>query len=300
MRDYTKHIFYGSNMINVFGMLIVLALTGCSHGMVKHQYIKNYTLGEIQTAYIGQPIIKIRDIYREVNDREVNNNNKNTCFYVTPSNDFSISGIYTKKLFNKKLDIKGSNHKYYPLNDTMILNGVVYSVFDIDDNTGTIYGLMLDSNNKIIVKFVYYENHDHSSLYNLRNAVLSPENTTMIVSDKKATCYGFVDYDNDYHNFVVGNNNYELIYGGINNVSISITYREFTRDNLARPSFFQNLIYETSAKEIRFKNFKVVVIDSTNEKITYKIIEDKLEDVVFRQNGKEIESLEKAEMENIK
>jgi hypothetical protein len=290
MRDYTEHIFYG-NMINVFGMLIVLALTGCSHGMVKHEYLKNYKLGEIQTAYIGQPIIKIRDIYREVN-----NDNKYNCFYVTPSNDFSISGIYTKKLFDKKLDIKGSSHKYYPLNDSMILNGVVYSIFDIDDNTGTTYGLMLDSNNKIVVKFIYYDNHDRSSLYNLHNAVLSPENTTMIVSDKKAHCYGFVDNEN----FVVGNNNYELIYGGINNVSISITYREFTRDNLARPAFFQNLIYETSAKEIRFKNFKVVVIDSTNEKITYKIIEDKLEDVVFRENGKEIESLEKAEMKNMK
>jgi hypothetical protein len=280
MRDYPKHILYGSKMINVLGMLIVIALTGCSHSMVvKHEYQKNYKLGEIQTAYVGQPIITIRDICREVND-----DNKYNCFYVMPSNDFLISGTYTKKLFNKKLGIKGSSHKYYPLNDSKILNGVRYSVFDIDDNTGTIYGLMLDNNNKIVVKSVYYDNHDDSSLYNLHNAVLSPENTTMIVSDKKATCYGVHD------SFVVGNNNYEIIYGGISNVSISMTYREFTRNDLARPSFFQNLIYETSAKEIRFKNFKIAIIDLTNEKITYRIIEDNLEDFVFHHNGN-IESL---------
>lgn len=47
----------------VLGMLLVLALTGCSNGMMHHTYQKNYTLGEIQTAYIGQPMIKIRDFY---------------------------------------------------------------------------------------------------------------------------------------------------------------------------------------------------------------------------------------------
>lgn len=269
-------------------MFLLLALTGCTK-IVQHSYLKNYTLGEIQTAYIGQPVIKIRDFYQDINS---DNNNK--CFYAKPSSDFTISGVYTKKLFDRNLNIKGSSQRYYSLNDSIKLDGLVYSIFDISDNNGNKYGLMVDSKGKVLVKSVYEDNHDRSSMYDLHNAVLSPENTTMIVSGKVSPCYGADD------DIVVGNNNFELLYGGINNVTISMTYREFTRNDLARPSFFQNLIYETGAKEIRFKDFKIAVIDSTNEKIVYKLIEDKLEDVVFRRDGQEIEALEKAEMNNRK
>lgn len=262
-------------MNKIIWVLILLALTGCSGvSPMQHVYLKNYKLGEIQTAYIGEPIIRIRDIYREVNSES----NKK-CFYVTPSNDFIISGVYTKKLFNRNLHINGSSKEHYPLNDSKDSGGAIYSIFDITDNNNKTYGLMVDSNGKIHVEAVYDDNHDRSSRYDLHNAVLSPDNTTMIVTDKIAPCYRYRAPD-EY----VGNNNFELLYGGINNVTISITYREFTRDNLARPSFYQTIVYETSAKEIRFKHFKIAIVNVTNEKIEYKIIEDKLEDVFIHIN----------------
>jgi len=270
-------------MKKVLGIIIVLALSGCSKGMVKHSFIKNYTVGEIETAYIGQPVIKIRDIYQEVNK---DGNNK--CFYAKPSNDFTLTGSYDKKLFNRNLSIKGSSKKLFSLGDKTKINGVEFSIFDIDEDNGNTYGLMVDNEGKIVVKTIYDGNHDSSSMYDLNNAVLTPASTTMIVTNKIAPCY-----ESDDH-YLVGDNNFELLYGGINNVTISMTYREYTWNDLARPSFFQNLVYETSAKEIRFKDFKIAVIESSNEKIVYKIIEDKLEDTVFRRDGKEFESLEKS------
>lgn len=112
-------------MKKVFGVLILLALTGCSKGMVKHSFIKNYTVGEIETAYIGQPVIKIRDIYQEI-DKDSNDK----CFYAKPSNDFIFTGSYNKKLFNQSLSIKGSNKKLYSLGDKTKVNGIEYSIFD--------------------------------------------------------------------------------------------------------------------------------------------------------------------------
>lgn len=69
---------------------------------------------------------------------------------------------------------------------------------------------------------------------------------------------------------------YQLIYSGINDVSLNMTYKEFTGDDIARPSFFQNLTYNANAKQIRFKNFLIQIHDVTNEKITYTILEDGL------------------------
>lgn len=278
--NFSKHKFNGGDMRKVLGIIMVLALSGCSKGMVQHSFIKSYTVGEVETAYIGQPVIKIRDIYQEVN-KDVNNK----CFYAKPSNDFTLTGEYNKKLFNRKLNIKGSSKNIFSLGDKTKINGVEYSVFNIDDDNGNTYGLMVNNEGKIVVKTIYDDDHD--SMFELNNAVLTPANTTMIATDKIAPCH-----ESDDHLWV-GDNNFELLYGGINNVTISMTYREYTWNDLARPSFFQNLVYETSAKEIRFKDFKIAVIESSNEKIVYKIIEDKLEDTVFSRDGKEFKSLEK-------
>ena len=68
----------------------------------------------------------------------------------------------------------------------------------------------------------------------------------------------------------------ELIYSGKNDISLNVTYREYTPDNLARTAFFQNITYQADAKQIRFKDFVVKIDDISNEKITYTVLEDGL------------------------
>jgi hypothetical protein len=105
----------------------------------------------------------------------------------------------------------------------------------------------------------------------------------------------------EYSVIYKGNENYELLFGGINDVTISMTYREFTRDSLARPSFFQNLVYETNAKEIRFKNFKITVIEASNEKMVYRVVEDRLEDSDLDKPDKVFKAiLQEAETEQLR
>ena len=70
--------------------------------------------------------------------------------------------------------------------------------------------------------------------------------------------------------------NYELIYGGTDGKSLTITYREYTADDLARPAFYQNLVYESKKSRIRFKETVIEIHEATNEKIVYTVISDGL------------------------
>ena len=71
--------------------------------------------------------------------------------------------------------------------------------------------------------------------------------------------------------------NYELIYGGTDGKSITITYREYTKSDLARPAFYQNLVYQSGQSKIRFKETVIEIHEATNEKIVFTIIDDGLD-----------------------
>lgn len=67
---------------------------------------------------------------------------------------------------------------------------------------------------------------------------------------------------------------YEIIYNGVENNTITLTYREFKND-MARPAFFQNLKYDLkTSNTIRYKNFKLKIHSADNEKIIYTVLED--------------------------
>ena len=68
--------------------------------------------------------------------------------------------------------------------------------------------------------------------------------------------------------------NYELIYSGMDDENIYVTYREFTPKDFARASFFQEFTYSKSSKRIRFKNTLIEVRKATNESIEFIVIED--------------------------
>jgi len=70
--------------------------------------------------------------------------------------------------------------------------------------------------------------------------------------------------------------NYELIYGGTDGESITITYREFTPNDLAKPAFNENLVYDRKQKTIRFRDTVINVHSATNEKIEFTVISDNL------------------------
>ena len=64
----------------------------------------------------------------------------------------------------------------------------------------------------------------------------------------------------------------ELIYGGLSQKTISISYREFS-DGTARPAFSQELKYDLNDSDmIGFRGARFQVIKATNTSIRYKMI----------------------------
>jgi len=64
----------------------------------------------------------------------------------------------------------------------------------------------------------------------------------------------------------------ELIYGGMSQNTITISYREFS-DNTARPAFTQELKYDLSQSDpIGFRGARFQVIKATNTGLVYKVI----------------------------
>jgi hypothetical protein len=66
----------------------------------------------------------------------------------------------------------------------------------------------------------------------------------------------------------------ELIYTGRIDDIIHISFREYKKD-FARPAFFQELVYDLKKSDrIVFKQYKLQVIDATNEHIKFKVLTD--------------------------
>lgn len=69
----------------------------------------------------------------------------------------------------------------------------------------------------------------------------------------------------------------ELIYSGREGNTLHITYREYTYDGLARSPFFQQLFYDVSKSDsIVFQNWVLNVLESSNERIKFKVVKEPL------------------------
>ncbi len=81
------------------------------------------------------------------------------------------------------------------------------------------------------------------------------------------TVIGTVDVSSGYIN-------YELVYSGTDGQSLKISYREYTSDNLARASFYQDLVFNLSQPTIGFRDVVIEVHAASNEAIEYTVISD--------------------------
>lgn len=239
-----------------FGIVMILLVSvmcsGCTR-IAYHSYSKNYEIGKEYTAYIGQPIIKINDSYCM---------SKPMYKYAESLDDFTVNGKYTRfGAFSGTSEIMVQKNRRYTITYVVDDNNEVYYVVFIPDSQGnTMYGLMIDKNGSISDSKFYLSG---PGIKNIEDTKINPQFPHFALIDK-SECYGRLN----------GEENFELLYGGINNVTMTVTYREFTSDNLARPAFYQNLVYQTDAKQIRYKDFSVQISDADNEKVKFKVISE--------------------------
>ena len=202
---------------------------------------KNYIIGQQSDTYIGKPVIKVKDYYV---DRQTG--------FMQASDDFSISsGLVT---------IVGYKDKAYKIEGITSVNDVDYIILRTTyGSPPMVYRLLINSEGEVYSKLMY------------QDAIMLGSNAIA-----KPTDLHFYERIEENIDLNAGYMNYELIYGGTDGESITMTYREYTIDNLARPAFYQNVTYEAGKEQIRFKDTIIKIHEATNEKIVFTVIADGL------------------------
>ncbi len=243
-------------------LLAFLVLAGCGDIKVvrnnpfekgSDQYIKSYNIGEQKTTYIGDPIIKWQEARVKYTD-------DTKMFYA--KTDFEIKGKYTKanKLFGSDFYYKSIKNDQYYYIGTASYDGNDYYVIAKDKEDNDCY-LLIDYKGRLYKKIIIDEHLDRKLMF--ENLNTTPAEVVFLKTKltNKSLALGL---------------SREIIFGGVNNITMNATYREYTPDDMARQAFYQNLVYQTTADIIRFRGFKIKVHEVTNEKITFTVLEDGL------------------------
>ena len=232
-------------------VLVAIMTSGCaqqirpslrSHIGTEHIFDKNYEIGQQLAAYVGQPIVKVKDY-------KVNLFNAK---YMRASDDFVITGGFET--------ISGDKNTDYAVRGETTLDGATYKVLNLPGSQiGAGFGALVDKDGGVHSKIL---NNNIVMVYTFS---VSPTDLRFLASKDEE-----IDVDAGYLN-------YELIYGGTDGKSITITYREYTSKDLARLAFYQNVVYEAGKKQIRFRDTVLQIEEATNEKIVFAVLSDGLE-----------------------
>lgn len=235
-------------------VFMVFSMFGCTQRAAYHSYVKNYEIDEIKTTYIGDPLIKIVDYYCYADD---------ITTVAVATDNITLNPSYDRfGIITEAGTIEVNKDRTYPVTYKIVDNGKHYNVIYISSVKGeSLFGLLVDNNGNVDTNRYYVSGSIIKSKTINKDGLLIKK---------------FKVRENGCEFPIKGSINYELIYGGINNVAMSFSYREFTTDDYARPAFYQNLTYQTDAKQIRYKDIKINVIEADNEKIKYFVVEDNM------------------------
>jgi hypothetical protein len=181
-------------------------------------------------------------------------------FIATTDNKINI-GVYSK---NNTISIGIPNPFYNAKNEQNISSNNIYIKKDSKwtCNYQTTDNLLYICNEDTS-QFNYYIYIDSSGIpktvYNKANKI------PYEILDTPAGLFKSIDI------IQLGSFKQELIYNGKSKDTLRVSYREYV-DDLARPSYFQDLTYDLSeSKEIAFRDIKMDVLEATNTNIKFII-----------------------------
>lgn len=265
-------LYKGCSDMKKIGILIcVLLLTGCGDRWIRIntdlisnreekridqdqvQYEKNYKIGERITAFVGQEIIRVksfiekREIFSPVDLKNVRSQEP---LYIHAK--YHMTNYHIRSIANIK----------YQIDRSIQVDNQRFNIIQLNDSDGNRWGILINDIGIVVNDTIY--SFKHESLFFPSFISVSP--IIFEISQNE---------DREIKTTIPGPT-VELIYSGKNDISLNVTYREYTPDNLARTAFFQNITYQADAKQIRFKDFVIKIDDISNEKITYTVLEDGL------------------------
>lgn len=258
-------------MKKLISIIVLLILTACSSVPILEE--TSYKVQEL-----GSKRIKDNITY-EYADSLIGKDITAT----TGSKMFSVDRYVGGRIIN---DFKATN----------ILHGynTLYFPFIVSID-GEDFGVQLDgiySNNRSVPFGFKMTGKRSAALFNLKTGMPStslyyyePKKKVIRKSNKDIFITGWNDKEKPYIKYlgivpyrISGKKilTYELIYNGTDGNSIKIGYREYSGDDIARPAFFNEVIYNKNQSIITFKGFKIQIIKADNESIKFKVLSHEL------------------------
>lgn len=226
-------------------------------GKVEHKVDKTYNLNKEKSTYVGDEIVKVKDYYFSVGNEEK----------VVSQNDFTISGGNVNGT-GLDVSLEGKAGEEYSIEGVITYQNQEVYVVRIPGLKGKNEKINEFSCNfcALVTNSGVFLNKVIAGQYVQPGSLsISPSDTNLKSVSKEK-----IDY-------VKGYLNQELIYSGKLKDEIKITYREFTEEGLAKPAFYQDLSYDVNEPIIRFKNFRIEVLNASNEEIRFKVLDDGLD-----------------------
>lgn len=226
-----------------------LLLSGCTTSMKMAEQVpsrveqidfKNYEIDKRKKVFVGEQIIA-RKSYKAVI--------KSNLFKAM--NDFTLSGGMATTSINLAATT-GDTFRvagYNELNNPVVNIPGSYFMFGIDSNGSWDMTVMSPS--------FWTSPIGSGSQYNM-----SPANT---IFQKVESTTPFSE---------AGYINHEIVFTGIGASGISLIYREYTFENMARSDFKQELIYPIDTKQIRFRNYLISVHSVDSSEIEFTVAQD--------------------------
>ncbi len=202
---------------------------------------KSYTLGVEGTAFVGEAVVQVTEaVIERYRDR---------ARHRRATDDFVMTG--------GEITLRGEKGVAYPVRAVVTIHRTPFDVIDISETGADTFSVLVD-----------YEGRLHNKVmkgrkFSMWSFVTRPSGVRLQPVDAEET-----------RQVIASGTTYELIYGGTDGRTLSLTYREYRGADRDRPAFFQNLLYEANTDEIRWRNTRIRVHEATGERLVFTVVED--------------------------
>lgn len=226
-----------------------------------HEFRKNYQLGMPQRASVGEVVVSVKDYYITTEDAER---------VLTPSNSFVA--YWTGDLTGAVPLVSGVGGASLPVAAEAVIDGKRYYLIEQPNRViaGSINGIYVGEDGTVRTDRRRVrstrENADAPSKSGIDVSLglrIVPSSTRFTYAESRRTeieAKGYINYD--------------IVFTGKGGDQLNFVYREYSKDDLARQPFFQNLTYSATEKMIRFRNLRIQINGVNNEGISYTVLDE--------------------------
>jgi hypothetical protein len=207
---------------------------------------RNYTVGQPATVHVGEAVIRFKDYLVQ----------KWRGNHMRPNADFRVHQALGPWIYARA-------DSDYPVRSELEKDGVTYKAVGLTQVGDGYDAVLVAPDGSPYPKLLVQVTGQRKAFLMAGTAHFEPPAVRFVLGADEVT----VDS-------AAGFTNYELLYGGTDGRSFTLTYREYTPQDLIKPAFTQTLTYENRSTVVRFRSVKLAIHEVTSEHLSYTVTEE--------------------------